>query len=73
MILFEKFPEVAINQMGDLLKKAVEDAAALACDSHPTVGKAEFTVLVMKFGNNKVVQEAVLYLEKKISKMIDFD
>ena len=27
----------------------------------------------MKFGNNRVVQDAIKYLDKKISKMIDFD
>ena len=27
----------------------------------------------MKFGNNKFVQDSVKFLDKKISKMIDFD
>ena len=27
----------------------------------------------MKFGNNRVVQDAIKFLDKKISKMIDFD
>lgn len=73
MLLFEKFPEVLLSQMADILKDAVVESAVLACDSHPKIGKAEFTVLTMKFGNNKVMKEAVFYLEKKISKMIDFD
>ena len=37
------------------------------------IGKAEFTVIVMKFGNNRTVYDAVAFLDKKISKMIDFD
>lgn len=49
------------------------DAAVIACDSHPEVGKAEFAVLCMKFGNNKLILQALNYLEKKISKMLDFD
>ena len=73
MLLFDKFPEVMVNQMGDKLKQCVQQAAALACDGHPVIGKAEFTVLVMKFGNNKVVYDTVAFLDKKISKMIDFD
>jgi len=73
MILFEKFPEVMLNQMGDKIKLAVQAAASLACDSHPVVGKAEFCVLVMKFGKNRVVKDALDYLDKKVSKMIDFD
>ena len=72
MLLFTKFPDF-FNQMGELLKNEVVESAVLACDSHPRIGKAEFTVLTMKFGNNKVVQDAVWYIEKKISKLIDFD
>jgi hypothetical protein len=34
MLLFEKFPEVMVNQMGDLIRKAIISAATLACDSH---------------------------------------
>ena len=45
----------------------------LACDSHPVAGKADFCVYVMKFGNNRVVLDAIKFLDKKISKMIDFD
>ena len=59
--------------MGDNLKKAIEKAAALACDSHPIIGKAQFTVLCMKFGNSKLVKDQIVFLEKKVSKMIDFD
>ena len=40
MILFEKFPEVLISQMGNRLKVIIQQAAALACDSHPRIGKA---------------------------------
>lgn len=73
MLLFEKFPEVYINQMGDRLKKTIMEAAVLACNSHPRIGKAEFSVLAMKFSNNRIVKDAIYYLDKKISKMIDFD
>ena len=59
--------------MGDVIKSSIIEAAVLACDSHPKIGKAEFTVLCMKFGNNQVIKKAIAYLEKKISKMIDFD
>ena len=59
--------------MGDQLKKVIVDAAVLACNSHPRIGKAEFTVLAMKFSNNKVIKDVIYYLDKKISKMIDFD
>ena len=62
-----------VSQMGDKLREVVIQAAALACDSHPWIGKAEFTVLCMKFGNNRSVYETVNYLDKKLSKMIDFD
>ena len=73
MLLFEKFPEVQVNQMGDQLKDAIVQSAALACDSHSWIGKAEFTVLCMKFGNSQLIQDAVQYLEKKVSKLLDFD
>ena len=73
MLRFTKYPEATVNQMGDKLREAVREAAVLACDSHPTMGKAEFTVLCMKFGSNKVVADAEHFLEKKVSKMIDFD
>lgn len=73
MLLFEKYPEVMVNQMGDMIKKEVIKAAALACDSHEKIGKAEFTVLCMKFGNNKTVKDTIAFLEKKVGKMIDFD
>lgn len=73
MLLFTKFSEVMVSQLGDQLKQAIIDAAIQACDSHPWIGKAEFSVLCMKFGNNQLVTKTVQYLEKKISKMIDFD
>lgn len=59
--------------MGDRLKKTIMDAAVLACNSHTRIGKAEFSVLAMKFSNNRVVKDVIYYLDKKISKMIDFD
>lgn len=73
MLLFDKFPEATVRQMGARLKQAVQQSAVLACISHPVARKADFVVYVMKFGNNRVVQDAIKYLDKKISKMIDFD
>ena len=55
MLLFEKYPETSLELMGNKLKEAIKEAAILACDSHPVVGKAEFSILCMKFGNNKAV------------------
>ena len=59
--------------MGDKLKEVTMEMGVLACDSHPSIGKAEFSVLCMKFGNNKSVCETINYLDKKVSKVIDFD
>ena len=59
--------------MGDKLRKELIKAAKLACDSHERIGKAEFTVLCMKFGNSKTVLDVIYFLEKKVSKMLDFD
>ena len=59
--------------MGDRLKEVIMEMGVLACDSHPSIGKAEFSVLCMKFGNNKSVCDAINYLDKKVSKVIDFD
>jgi len=73
MLLFTKFSEGMVRNLGDLIKAAVVEAAVQACDSHPWIGKAEFSVLCMKFGNNQLITKTVQYLEKKISKMIDFD
>lgn len=73
MLLFTKKPDVMVSQMGDKLQEVVMETAALACDSHPWIGKAEFTVLCMKFANNRHVSETVNYLDQKLSKMIDFD
>ena len=70
---FNKFSPGMVSNFGDKLKAAVIEAATLACNSHPEVGKAEFAVLCMKFGNNKLITRAVHYMEKKISKMLDFD
>ena len=73
MLLFAKKPDVMISQMGDKIRQVIMETATLGCDSHPWIGKAEFTVLCMKFGNNRIVTETINYLDKKISKMIDFD
>ena len=73
MLIFAKFTENEVNQLGNAIKAAMIEAAVLACDSHPWIGKAEFSVLCMKFGNNPVIKKTVDYLEKKISKMLDFD
>ena len=73
MFLFTKKPEVLVSQMGDKLKEVTMEMGVLACDSHLSIGKAEFSVLCMKFGNNKSVCETINYLDKKVSKVIDFD
>ena len=73
MLLFAKFSEAELNQLGNTLKAAIEESAVLACDSHPTIGKAEFSVLCMKFCNNQIVKKAMNYIDKKVGKMIDFD
>ena len=73
MLLFAKFAETELNQMGDTIKTALIEAASLACDSHIQIGKAEFAMLCTKFGKNKIVTKTLDYIDRKVGKMIDFD
>lgn len=47
--------------------------AALACDSDEEVGKAEFSLYMMKFANNPEVKSILKFLEKMVSQAIEFD
>jgi hypothetical protein len=47
--------------------------AAIACDSDEEVGKAEFSLYMMKFANNPEVKSILKFLEKMVSQAIEFD
>jgi len=47
--------------------------AGLACDSDTEVGKAEFSLYMMKFANNKEVKKILHFLERMVSQTIEFD
>ena len=37
------------------------------------MGRAEFTLLIMKFANNKLIEDPLEFLEKLISKMFEYE
>ena len=49
------------------------EIATITCYSDESVGRAEFTLLIMKFANNELIEDPLEFLEKLISKMFEYE
>lgn len=45
----------------------------LACESDHEVGKAEYSLYLMKFANNKDLKDQLKFIERMIAQSIEFD
>ena len=67
VLRLDKVSSEGINSIVDQFEKQVLNLAALACDSDPEVGKAEFSLYIMKFANNAEVKTSLKFLERMVS------
>jgi len=73
VLRLDKAPKSNVSCMMDTIKQIIMDQATIACDSDPSVDKAEFTLYIMKFANNPTVKEILKYLERMVAQIIEFD
>ena len=55
------------------LKEKITEIALITCFSDESVGLSEFTLLCMKFTNNRIIETPLKFIEKLISKMFEFE
>ena len=73
MLRLDKTPEQGIEAAMEVYKIILQKEAALACDSDHQVGKAEYSLYLMKFANNKEIKAKLKFLERIIAQSIEFD
>ena len=70
---FNKNPEVILAIYLRGIKRELGRIAILVVDSDDEVGRAEFSLLCLKFQSNPIIRDRVNYLDRLISKATDFD